>query len=91
MTQSEFEIVLEQARKLRKMKNEAYGNSFVDFYNESGWLGVLSDINRKFSRIKHFANTGKEEVPDETIEDTLLDLSIMCMNAIVWNRNRKRK
>lgn len=91
MTEKEFEQVLEKARVLRAKKNHDYGNAFMASYNDSkainstrGNVSIYWDLKRKFDRLDNLLlNNSKMMVADETLEDTLLDISIMCVNAIV--------
>jgi len=98
MTQEEFDDVMEQARALREKKNADYGNGFLEAYNNPkelntklGDVVIYFDLYRKFKRIENILLNSKEvKVADETVEDTLLDMSIMCMNAIIALRERKK-
>jgi len=99
MTTQQFEKVLEQAKILREKKNHDYGNAFLASYNDArelhttkGNASIYWDLKRKFDRLDSLLLSNKANlVADETVEDTLLDISIMCANAIVALRERKVK
>lgn len=98
MTQNEFEKILDKAKTLREKKNKDYGNAFLTSYNDSkelhttkGNASIYWDLKRKFDRLDNLLlNNQKNVVADETIEDTLLDISIMCANAIIALQERKK-
>ena len=99
MTQKEFEKIMKYATELREKKNSDYGNSFLTAYNKTdeintsmGNMVLYFDLHRKIGRIDHFLLTDKiNEVSDETLDDTLIDLAIMCINATIALRARKVK
>ena len=71
--------ICDNIKEVYEKKNADYGNSFaiarkkVPFYT----LGKLFD---KFSRYENLTlNNGKNEVEDESIEDTLLDMANYCI------------
>ena len=99
-TQKEFDELIAKASSLRKRKNKDYGDGFLDGYGNQtpinstrGNLGIYFDIHRKVGRLDKFLLTNcKNEVADETIDDTLIDLAVICLNAaIVMQRQRKGK
>lgn len=97
MTQKEFEEIMKQAIELRAKKNADYGNGFLEAYNDPreidtslGNVVIYFDLYRKFRRIENILLSGnKVQVSDETIEDTLIDMAIMSMNAIIALRKRQ--
>lgn len=98
MTNKEFEILLQSAKELRERKNADYGDDFLKTYNNLqkvnaplGNIVIYFDLNRKFKRLEKILLTGeKEKVLDETIEDTLMDMAIMSLNAIIALREREK-
>lgn len=77
--------ICDSLKELYRRKNADYGDSFakarkeVPFYT----LGKLYD---KFNRYKHIALTGEQNVSDETIEDTLLDLANYAIMEVAERR-----
>ena len=84
-----YKKILAEISETREKKNADYGNSFMQYYDEFGALGVYTDIGRKFYRVKQFAKGVSLKVEIETIEDTLLDMALICINAVVWMRERR--
>ena len=97
MTQKEFDEIMEYAKQLRARKNADYGNAFLKDYNESktistskGNVAIYTDLKRKFVRLDNLLlQNCKVKVCDETVEDTLIDMAVMCINAVVALRARK--
>jgi hypothetical protein len=87
----EFDAVLDEMRELRSRKNEDYGDGFYKAYDEFGFAGIAMDLGRKYDRIKTFAKKKVLLVSDETVEDTLKDLAIMSINALLWFRTPSKK
>ena len=78
--------ICDNIKEVYEKKNADYGNSFavarkkVPFYT----FGKLFD---KFSRYENLTlNNGKNEVEDESIEDTLLDMANYCIMELAERR-----
>lgn len=92
-----FEDIVETATRLRAAKNADYGNSFLVDYNNKkpistiiGNTAIYYDIKRKFSRLETLLLKNKQaKVKDESLEDTLMDLSVICLNAILAIKKRE--
>lgn len=57
-------------------KNKDYGDSFAKVHKEIGWESSLGDIAHKFYRLQNLMqNKDTRFVKDETILDTILDMS----------------
>lgn len=85
----EFADLLKEIKELREKKNQDYNNSFINHYNKFGLLAVLSDIGRKTVRLEAFAQQKEIKVKEETLEDTLKDLAVIALNAIIWIRQKR--
>lgn len=86
-----FEDILKEIIALRKFKNHDYGNGFIKSYNAYGTPALFFDMLRKWQRLETLLLTNKEaQVKDETLEDTLRDLSLMCINGIIWLREKEK-
>lgn len=81
-----FQLILEEMKALRAQKNHDYANSFMRTYDKYGFVGVAMDLGRKMERIDVMAEGGRLKVSDETIDQTLMDLSLMAINALIWRR-----
>ena len=60
-------------------KNRDYGDSFAN----DGLVGVLVRMGDKISRAKKITTTGIHLVKDESLRDTLEDLSTYCLLAMI--------
>ena len=60
--------------KIYEKKNHDYGDSFGETYNELGIISCVTRMNDKMNRLKTLAKTDNQ-VEDESISDTLLDLA----------------
>ena len=88
-TQKEFERVVKDLTELRRKKNLAYGNGFMKNYNLYGNKALFFDLLRKWQRMESLLyEENTNEVTDETIYDTLGDMAVMCINAMVWMENK---
>ena len=64
-------------------KNKDYGNAFGDTFKEFGLVSAVIRINDKVNRLKKLTSTGSQEVKDESIRDTLVDLSNYAIMTIM--------
>ena len=84
-TQGDFVKIVKDLTELRRVKSLAYGDGFMLNYIKYGDDALFFDLLRKWQRIETILyNKGENLVSDETIKDTLGDLAVMCVNAIVW-------
>ena len=66
-------------------KNADYGDSFGETYQKLGFISALTRISDKYNRLISLATKPEEErkVKDESIQDTLLDLSNYCIMTVI--------
>ena len=96
MANPEFTDVLDELIILHNLKNKDYATSENPYKNLQGverigldaWKGVVIRMMDKFSRIEEFCVKEDLAVKDETIEDTLKDLSIYAVLALILYRKR---
>ena len=89
-TQSEFDELVKKLRDLRVRKNNDYGEGFLKNYTKYGEKCVFFDLLRKWQRIENILFENSEiKVSDETLQDTLGDLSVMCINAMIYFDRKK--
>jgi hypothetical protein len=96
MANREFTDVLDELIILHNLKNKDYATSENPYKNLQGverigldpWKGVVIRMMDKFSRIEEFCVKEELAVKDETIEDTLKDLSIYAVLALILYRKR---
>lgn len=64
-------------------KNHDYGNSFGDMFRELGIITAVTRIGDKYNRIKTLVKTGKAQVKEESVKDTLLDMANYCIMTVI--------
>ena len=69
-------------------KNKDYGNSFEQSLNKFGEISALIRISDKYNRLCSLITNKEQEVKDESIDDTILD---MANYLIMWKMYRKNK
>ena len=78
-TLTSYEEVLANLSTTYKKKNQDYGDSFHKSVTEFGPLAGLVRIGDKYNRLKQLITTGNQQVKDESIKDTLLDMANYCI------------
>lgn len=71
--------------QLYDSKGHDYGDSFGETYQKLGIISALTRISDKYNRLISLTTKPEEErkVKDESIQDTLLDLSNYCIMTII--------
>ncbi len=73
-----------QMNEIYIKKNQDYGNSFGDMFQELGPVTALTRIGDKYGRLKSLLKPGADiKVKDESIQDTLLDMANYCIMTIL--------
>jgi len=87
------EIVKSQEKgfEIIKKKNTDYSTNDDPFKNFRMWgkLGFAVRMSDKVSRIQQLITNGRAEVVDESLEDTLLDLSNYCHLMLAYLKDEK--
>lgn len=81
---------LEIARLLEK-KNADYGGSYDEIREEYGELSFLIRFTDKYKRIKHLIKGGEQQVKDEKIEDSLMDLAGYCILELLYREYEAKR
>lgn len=66
--------ILEEIHDTYLRKNADYGNSFGEQFQEHGILSLIIRLDDKLRRLKQLYKN-KAQVKDESVRDTILDLS----------------
>ena len=66
-------------------KNADYGDSFAKI-REDFPESILIRVRDKYERLKTLLQGGQQQVKEESIEDTLLDLANYCIMEVVERR-----
>lgn len=78
-----FKGIAESIIDLHERKNKDYGNAAHESYKEFGIISYVIRLNDKLNRLKSLTKPGAEQqVADEKIEDTLMDLAAYAIMAI---------
>lgn len=80
-------ICAELTNTYRK-KNADYGNSFSRAVEKYGLVSALTRISDKFNRLESLILHKKQEVKDESVQDTLLDLANYCIMTVMEIRKK---
>lgn len=75
--------ILDELNELYARKNHDYGDSFHQSYMEEGLAMARIRLSDKLSRFKTLTRKGGQEVKDESIRDTLLDLSNYAIMTVM--------
>ena len=80
-----FEEITTAMLDLYKRKNADYGNSVAKTFDEYGLVSFLVRIEDKLNRVATLTKKSptEQQVKDEKIEDTLLDLANYSIMALI--------
>ena len=67
--------ICDELNQLYARKNHDYGDSFHQTFVEEGMAMPRIRLGDKFSRFKTLTQSGGQQVADESIRDTLMDLA----------------
>ena len=73
----------EELNKLYEKKNHDYGDSFHLSYMEEGMAMPRIRLSDKLNRFKTLSRAEKQEVKDESIRDTLIDLANYAIMTVM--------
>lgn len=77
--------VVTEIVELLEKKNNDYGNSATQTYEEYGDVAFFVRISDKINRLKSLTiNNKTQEVKDESIEDTIKDIIGYCLLYLEW-------
>lgn len=86
----QHKAVCDKLNATYEQKNRAYGNSFIETYNDLGIISAVTRISDKFNRLKTLAKNTEIPQGDESISDTLLDMANYCiMTYMELNRAKE--
>ena len=79
--------ICEELNALYAKKNHDYGDSFHISFVEEGMSMPRIRLGDKFNRFKTLSRGSKQEVNDESIRDTLIDLANYAIMTILEMEN----
>ena len=79
--------ICEELNALYAKKNHDYGDSFHLSFLEEGMAMPRIRLGDKFNRFKNLSRNANQEVNDESIRDTLIDLANYAIMTILEMEN----
>lgn len=81
--------ICEELNDTYRKKNSDYGDSVGELYSKLGDITILTRISDKYNRLMNLLQPDHvQEVMDESIDDTILDLANY---AVIWLMERRLK
>lgn len=75
-----FKAILNEMAETYKAKDATYGNCYQDGFTRFGAVQLVSRMYEKYCRIENLlVHKADNKVPDESVLDTLTDLSVQCI------------
>ena len=78
-----FKEITDEMNALYERKNHDYGNSFSETYSKLGIISAATRMLDKMNRIVSLVTKDKQEVNDESLRDTLIDLANYAVMTIM--------
>ena len=85
-----FESVLEEMKELHAKKNACYGDAAHKNFLKYGPVASLSRLSEKMQRAEHILLSGKCEVKDEPLTETLIDMAITSAMLYMELKNKEK-
>lgn len=73
---------------LYERKNHDYGDSFAKSYEKYGMVMPCMRLEDKLNRMTQIVLNGNQQVSDESLEDTIVDLANYAIMTLVERRLR---
>lgn len=84
-----FESVLDEMKELHAKKNVCYGDAAHKNFLKYGPVASLSRLSEKMQRAEHILLSGKCEVKDEPLTETLIDMAITSAMLYMELKNKE--
>ena len=85
-----FESVLNEMKELHAKKNKDYGDAAHVNFLKYGPVASLSRLSEKMQRAEHILLSGKCEVKDEPLTETLIDIAITSAMLYMELKNKEQ-
>lgn len=83
--------ILDEMADTFSKKNSDYGNAFEEILDDFGASYAVGRLKEKHKRLTKLITSNKQEVEDESIEDTLLDMANYAVLTIMWMQKQKER
>ena len=81
--------ICNEINRLYERKNHDYGDSFHQTFTEEGMAMARIRLGDKLARFKSLTKSGVQEVKDESIRDTLIDLANYAIMTVLEMDDQK--
>lgn len=85
-----FRTLANEMADLYEKKNAAYGNSFSRSVEKYGIIAGLTRLSDKFNRAENLILGAKNDVADENLADTLMDMASYSIMLLMELPKAKR-
>lgn len=85
-----FQNITEGMLEVFKRKNADYGNSFDKSLDDDGLLVAKVRLGDKYNRFSQLIKQ-TQQVSDESLEDTLLDMANYAIMTVMWMRGQDKQ
>ena len=75
--------ICSELNELYARKNADYGDSFHQTFLEEGWAMPRIRLSDKLSRFKTLSRSDEQQVKDESLRDTLIDLANYAIMSVM--------
>lgn len=90
--EEKFREITNEMAELHARKNADYGDSFGQTYRELGIISAVTRMSDKMNRLKRLvAHKDAQQVKDESIDDTLIDLACYAVMTLMERRRREHE
>ena len=91
MQTMKFKEITDEMNALYERKNHDYGNSFSETYRKLGIVSAATRMLDKMNRIVSLVTKDKQEVNDESLRDTLIDIANYAVMTIMEIDKKKER
>ena len=78
------EFICDELYETYKKKNADYGNSFENSLDKHGLIAGIVRMDDKMSRLISLNSKNEQQVMDESMRDTLMDLANYAIMSVMW-------
>ena len=82
------EFICDELYETYKKKNADYGNSFENSLDKHGLIAGIIRMDDKMSRLISLNSKKEQQVLDESLRDTLMDLANYAIMSVMWLDNK---
>ena len=76
--------ICQELTETYEKKNADYGNSFENSLDKHGMIAGIVRMDDKMSRLISLNSKNEQQVMDESMRDTLMDLANYAIMSVMW-------